>query len=182
MAKKKIVIVGLGNIGTKYQNTRHNVGFMFINYLNSYLGEKGLHISRSQTKKLYSYDNYYDAGLFLLKPLTMMNNSGLAVKEFLKYSEIPVENMLLVHDDLDLDLGTYKLQQAKAPRAHNGVISVEKELNTKQFFRVRIGINSEEKGLMAGKDFVLSKFTKDELYELEQTFAKITTEIFTTQD
>jgi PTH1 family peptidyl-tRNA hydrolase len=118
--------------------------------------------------------------IILAKPTTLMNRSGQAVKLIQDYYDIPSDNILIAHDDLDIELGEYKIQFAKGPRVHNGVNSVSQSIGTSQYFRVRLGIDnrdSDQKNYMSGKDYVLSKFNKNELDTLKETFVDIYKEI-----
>lgn len=103
----------------------------------------------------------------------MMNLSGKSLYEFLKYKEYALDEILLVHDDLDIPLGRYKLQQGKSPRAHNGVKSVEGVLSGNNLFRLRIGIENRIESRIPGINFVLMQFTEEEKKELELVFDNI---------
>ena len=174
-------IVGLGNIGKEYKNTRHNVGFDFLDYISNNSAFK-------ENKKLRCLESNYiinNHKIILVKPITMMNNSGICVNLFSKYYKINLENILVVHDDLDIELGNYKLQFARGPKAHNGVNSIEKILKSKKFWRLRIGINnrtSKEKNddFNSGADYVLSRFTETEFSILVDVFREIKHNLFDT--
>lgn len=164
------LIVGLGNPGKEYENTRHNAGFLFIDYL---LAKEDI-ISESGEKFKSSVVYKYSKDLLLVKPQTFMNNSGLAVKELVKWHKINIKNdLLLVHDDLDIKLGKFKLQFAKSPRDHNGVISTEQHLGTTHFNRLRIGVDSRIDRRIDGEKYVLQRFCEEELVLLKETFDKI---------
>lgn len=162
------LIVGLGNLGEEYQETRHNVGFMFIDFLveqyNCQLTEKTL-----KSSIIFVHEN-----LVLAKPQTFMNKSGLAVKELVKWFEVDIkESLILVHDDLDIPLGEFKYQFAKSPKKHNGVQSVEDHLSTKDFNRLRIGVDNRGKFRTEGMKYVLENFKQQELIELDEVFSQI---------
>lgn len=169
------LIVGLGNPGTKYEETRHNTGFLFLNALREkFLFQKGYNVTEWEEEKTFMSElSFIKQGsrvvAILQKPLTYMNNSGQAVKKIVKKYDIDVEkDLILIHDDLDLPLGKYKLQYEKSPDGHNGVKDVEDSLRTKSFARVRIGIESRTEKQIPGEDFVLMKFTEDERIVLNE--------------
>jgi len=153
------LLVGLGNPGAKYLNTRHNLGFMFLDYL-------------QQQQKL-------DKQIKTLKPETYMNRSGIAVAKELRFYKLQPTDLIVVHDDLDLRLGEYKIQFGKGPKLHNGVESVEKILGTKEFWRVRIGVdNRNAENRIPGESYVLQSFTPEELTLLQTSlFPTITPEV-----
>jgi peptidyl-tRNA hydrolase, PTH1 family len=172
---KMMIIAGLGNPGDKYENTRHNAGFIFLDYLAKQIGEKW-----EENKKLKC--RFIKHGqLILIKPETFMNNSGEAIYLALSYYKLlpkkfylteknaDLENtLLIVHDDLDIDFGKYKISYDSRAAGHNGVQSIIDRAKTKKFKRLRIGIKSELLKHAAGKDFVLDRFSKDEKQKLEK--------------
>ena len=151
-----MLIVGLGNPGKKYANSRHNVGHLIIDEL-------------SKTKK---------EGWILVKPNTFMNLSGKAVKELISKSKFLISNLWVIHDDIDLPLGEFKIQKGRGSAGHKGVQSIINELKTKDFWRVRIGIcpAQREKPKNVEK-FVLQNFTKKEEKILKEVIEKIAEEL-----
>jgi peptidyl-tRNA hydrolase, PTH1 family len=155
-------IVGLGNFGNEYILTRHNIGFLVVDGLAA-----AGHVAFKPGKGEYwqAKCSLNDTEVTLLKPVTLMNNSGIAVLDFLEQQEIPLEHMLVVCDDFQLPMGTIRLRQNGTDGGHNGLASVIYHLQTDQFARLRCGIGSgvmpEEKTRM--KDFVLEQFSKSEL-------------------
>jgi peptidyl-tRNA hydrolase, PTH1 family len=154
-------IVGLGNHGSEYEKTRHNVGFLVVDELAA--------ISRvvfrpGKGEYWLAQGSLNNAEVTLLKPTTFMNGSGIAVQDFLTQREIPMEKLLIVCDDFQLPLGTIRLRQNGTDGGHNGLSSVIYHLQTDQFARLRCGIASvampEDKTKM--KDFVLEKFSEFE--------------------
>jgi len=137
----KILIVGLGNPGKKYKQTRHNVGFMVIDAL----------------KKKISGKN-----IVLLKPQTFMNNSGKTVKKIIRNLKFEIRNLVVIHDDIDLPLGTIRVSKNVGSAGHKGVQSIIDELGTQNFTRIRIGIQPKPKKPKDVEKFVLQKFTKGE--------------------
>lgn len=174
---EKFLFAGLGNPGKKYQSSRHNSGFMFIDFLKEYFDSK-TSLKTETNNKDYSLIHYPELNIYLLKPLELMNLSGKAIKKVLKYNNIDTNNLILVHDDLDINLGKHKIQSNKSPLKHNGVISTEKEIGTKDFYRVRIGIDNREEGnQIPGSKYVLLKMNRAELVTLENEFKKILAEL-----
>lgn len=140
------IYVGLGNPGKEYQNTRHNAGFIFVDAV----AEK-LSLNFKFEKKFNAQLAVKRDDLFLIKPQTFMNNSGQALRAFLDYLKIDMQNpfsgpedLIVVHDDLDLALGTYKLQKGVGPKDHNGLQSIYQHLGTKNFWHLRLGIDARE--------------------------------------
>jgi len=168
----KKMIVGLGNPGEKYINTRHNTGFLFIDFLlENYNVIKEGKLKNSHFFKL-------DNGDTLLKPDTFMNNSGLAVQEAVRWFDTDIErDLIVVHDDLDIPLGKYKYQFAKSPKVHNGVKSVEDHLGTNRFYRIRIGIDNRGDKKIDGEMYVLSKFNSNESTILNEVLSEIISEL-----
>lgn len=153
-----ILIVGLGNLGDKYKNNRHNVGFITLDKLKEKIGEV--------------------KGFYFLKPQTFMNASGQAVAKIKNFYKIDTQDIYLIHDDLDIKLGEYKIQLGVGPKVHNGVDSVENELGTKDFWRIRIGVdNRERENRIKGEDYVLQDFMKEEKEILNQTIEKVVDEL-----
>ncbi len=170
------LIVGLGNPGKEYENTRHNAGFLFVDVLREkFLYQNTLYPTEWRTEETFQSDiafikNGSKIVAILQKPSTFMNLSGQAVSKIVKKFDIePSSDLVLVHDDLDIKLGEYKIQNGKSPLGHNGVGSVEDNMGTKDFKRVRIGIESRENKNISGTDYVLMKFTKEEKAVLEET-------------
>ncbi len=152
------LVVGLGNIGEKYKNTRHNVGFMVIDELEKYKEELGK--------------------VMLVKPTTFMNESGRAVSKVKNFYKIDLDDLYVVHDDLDLELGEYKIQKGVGPKVHNGVASVEEWLGSKEFWRVRVGVdNRKGSRVVSGEDYVLGKFNKVEIEVLDKVLKEVTKEL-----
>ena len=175
------LITALGNPGKKYQTTRHNTGFLLIDLLREkFLFQTNLTVTEWEEEKTFMSElSFLKKGSQIIavfqKPMTYMNNSGIAVAKIVKKYGIEnlQENFLLLHDDLDLKLGNYKIQQGKAPQGHNGVKDVEGCLKTTQFKRVRVGIESRSDKNIPGEDFVLMKFTQDERMILNEVMEDI---------
>lgn len=176
------LIVGLGNPEKKYINTRHNTGFLFLDRVQEkfmYLGDIYATEWREETtfNSLLSFIKEGSKIIAILqKPLTYMNNSGSMVSKVMEKYELgaPEENLILVHDDLDLKLGKFKIQQGKSPLGHNGVKSVEQKVGTNSFQRIRIGIENRVDAKIPGEDYVLMNFTKEERIILDETLEEAT--------
>lgn len=155
------LLIGLGNPGKKYDNNRHNVGHHFIDYA----------ITQLTNSELTDYK--------LIKSDVFMNQSGSFVKKILdKHQNIKLEDLYIVHDDLDIPLGKFKIDHATGPKLHNGIKSIEETLKTKDFWRIRIGVDNRKKeNWIDGESYVLSNFTSDEKKQLDKVFIFIHNEI-----
>ena len=166
------LIVGLGNPGEEYKNTRHNIGFLVVDKLTS---------EKFKLEKKFKSEIAKTDQLFLMKPQTFMNKSGEAVVKISQFYKIKPEDIWIIHDDLDIETGQFKIQFAKGPQRHNGVLSVEEQLGTKDFWRARIGIaQPEEKKktcLLSGKDYVLSRLSSEQAKKINQVIEQVTQEI-----
>lgn len=169
------LIVGLGNIGENYAMTRHNAGFIALDEAIGFLNKK----AKFSMIKKYEAEVAKMDGLVLLKPMTFMNNSGRSVRKMMDFYKLNVSDVIVVHDDLDIRLGEYKIQKGTGPKVHNGLNSVEKCLGDKDFYRVRIGVDNREKGILygSGADYVLGKFSKDEFKILDEVVKKVVTDL-----
>jgi PTH1 family peptidyl-tRNA hydrolase len=160
---KKFLIVGLGNIGSEYANTRHNIGFKILDYV---ANAEGISF---QTQKLGDVAELKIKGrtLLLLKPNTYMNLSGKAVQYYMQHYKISLENILVVTDDLALEVGTIRLRLKGSHGGHNGLRNIEEVLQTQQYPRLRFGIGSQfDKHRQV--DFVLGKWDKKEVPIIQQ--------------
>lgn len=176
------LIVGLGNPGKEYEGTRHNIGFFIVEEIkNQILNSKHETLNNDQNSK-FKYENKFQAEVckigevLFAKPQTFMNRSGQAVQAIAHYYVIQAEDIYVIHDDLDIELGSYKIVQAKGPKIHNGLNSIEQALGTKGFWRVRVGVDSrtpEERAVWRGRDYVLAKFTQEENATLNQVVSEI---------
>lgn len=171
------LIIGLGNPGEEYEGNRHNVGYMALGRLEEILKKKDFESNGWKNEKVFDSlinvfkkDTDGDNKIVLLKPTTFMNNSGVAVKKALKkYKGLDLaKELIVIHDDLDIPLGQYKIQLGKSPKGHNGVQSVEDHLGTINFLRVRIGIENRQEKKIPGEKYVLMGFSEDEKVTLYQ--------------
>jgi len=152
------LVVGLGNPGREYKNTRHNVGFMV---LDNYLGKVNW---KTKMESYFYVTEINSEQIIFIKPLTYMNLSGLAVKKIINFYKIPINNILIIQDDLDMELGTYKVKRNSSSGGHNGIKSIISELHTEEFARLKIGISKNSR--IPVDKYVLSKFTTDELSQI----------------
>src|SRR3989338_6842129 len=170
-----LLIVGLGNPGIKYKNNRHNVGQMFIDFIASLL-----YCSIVKKEKLFiTMKQSNNETIVLAKPLAFMNNSGLAVKKLIEKFKMKNEKLIVVHDDLDIPLGKFHIQFGVGPQLHNGLESIEQHLKTKDFWRVRIGIDARllDKKI-SGEIYTLQNFLSQEKKLLEtEIFPKILSQL-----
>ena len=153
------LVVGLGNPGNEYKKTRHNVGFMV---LDSYLGE--VHWS-NKFKGLYYEKNVNGEKYVFLKPQTYMNLSGISVSSFVKFYKLTFKDVLIIHDDLDLPVGKFRIKINSSSGGHNGIKDIIASLHTDAFARVKIGISQDTN--KDTKDYVLGNFSKEELTKIE---------------
>jgi len=153
------LIVGLGNPGRQYENTRHNLGFFVVQYLAKKFSLK-LETS-SLTKGFVAEGQWEGTRVYLLLPMTFMNNSGVAIKSIVVKKEIALENILVICDDLNLDFGQLRLRSKGGDGGHNGLSSVIQYLETEKFSRLRMGIDSPN-GKKDVTDYVLEEFSKKE--------------------
>ena len=131
------IIIGLGNPEPEYSNTRHNMGFDVINKLAK---ENDISLNRTKFNAIYGTGIIEGEKVILIKPQTFMNNSGESVIEFVNFYKEPLENVIVIYDDMDTDIGTIRIRAKGGPGSHNGMKSMVKELNTEEFPRIRIGI------------------------------------------
>ncbi|MFA5137109.1 MAG: aminoacyl-tRNA hydrolase [Patescibacteria group bacterium] len=204
------LIVGLGNPGKKYENNRHNAGFMFLDYLvdspqflvgnqkqfvfDKYLQSEVCILSSTNDQQPATSDQH--AGrqnqrlttnnvIVLARPTTYMNKSGEAVKKLVKkyLSECQLliaNHLIVVHDDLDIPLGKFRIVRGYGPKQHNGIESVENHLHSKDFLRIRIGVDARQTQAYKtpGIEYVLQDFTESELPTVTNTFTKVISSLF----
>ncbi len=152
------LVVGLGNPGSKYNMTRHNVGFMFLDYLST---EYDFNFSDSKWQAKAALSRLFQNKILFLKPETFMNLSGMAVVAAALYYKIAPEQIVVIHDDLDLEVGRIKLAFNRGDGGHRGIRSITQQLGTRKFSRIKIGIGRPQ-GRMPVENYVLSKFSLEE--------------------
>ena len=170
---ERTLIVGLGNPGPKYENTRHNIGFLVLDEVASQ------HRVQLATKK---FSGIYGQGagpkstpLTLLKPQTFMNLSGQSVQPCAHFFKIPVKKIIVIHDELDLPFGMVKLKEGGGHAGHNGLKSLINRLGSKDFIRIRVGIGRPQR--QAVSDYVLSVFSRDESPWLNDICRQVTSDL-----
>ena len=149
------LIVGLGNPGKKYEKTRHNSGFMAIDYY----AQKHDLTFKSKFNGLYAKQTIKGENVIVLKPQTYMNLSGECVRDFAKYYDIDINDILIIYDDVDFEVGKFKIKRGGSSGGHNGINNVIENLKTNEINRIRIGISKNEIPLI---DYVLGKFSKED--------------------
>ena len=162
-----LLFVGLGNPTPDSENNRHNVGFKIIDSINK---EFGLTKQKPKFKGLLTTGNIVDSKVYAIKPLTFMNNSGICIRELIEYFKIDAENVIVFHDDLDIEFGKIKAKFGGTDAGHNGIKSLDKFIG-KEYSRVRIGIGKPD--IIKVNDFVLGDFSDDEKIQLEEISKKI---------
>lgn len=162
-------IVGLGNPGTEYQNTRHNAGFMFLDYLQSALGCPTF-APNKYNRSLETKTNFRGKGLLLLKPQTYMNLSGEALIRL--RTEIEPQNFIIVYDDYALPVGSLRIRKKGSAGSHNGMKSIIQFLGTEDFPRLRIGIAPEHQ-VANSRNFVLGRLSAQEIILIEELFPRL---------
>lgn len=165
-----LLIVGLGNTGIKYQDTRHNVGFMFIDYIINKLSIN-LKDNKSLKCEIASY-NYSGKKVIFSKPTTYMNLSGDAVQSIVSFYKININNIIVVHDDIDLHIGDIKVKIGGGSGGHNGIKSIDSRIGN-QYYRIRIGINRPEVHEQEVSSYVLEKFAANEHDKIMNVINKI---------
>ncbi len=158
------LVVGLGNPGREYKNTRHNMGFMV---LDNYLGKVDW---KNKMESYFFNTNIAGEDVIFLKPLTYMNLSGMAVSKVVNFYKIALSDILIIQDDLDLNVGTYKIKKNSSSGGHNGIKSIINELGSDEFLRLKIGIGKNS--MIPTDKYVLSKFSEDELNNIKTNFTK----------
>ncbi len=158
-----LLFVGLGNPTPNSENNRHNIGFKIIDAINQ---KFGLSKQKPKFKGLLTTGTINGKKVYAIKPLTFMNNSGICIRELIEYFKIEAENVIVFHDDLDIDFGKIKTKFGGSSAGHNGIESIDKFIG-KDYSRVRIGIGKPDKKIEVS-DFVLTNFTEEEKVELEK--------------
>lgn len=156
--EKMKLIVGLGNPGKQYENTRHNIGFDVIDALSD---KFSIPLNQSKFKGLYGMGVHKGEKVVLLKPLTYMNLSGESIRAVSDYYQIDIEDIVIIYDDLDLPVGKIRLRQKGSAGGHNGIKSTVAHLGTQEFNRIRIGIDRPKNGMKV-PDYVLGRFYDEE--------------------
>ena len=167
-----LLFVGLGNPTPDSENNRHNVGFKIIDTINK---KFSLSKQKPKFKGLLTTGNIGDKKVYAIKPLTFMNNSGVCIRELIEYFKIDAEDVIVFHDDLDIEFGKIKAKFGGSSAGHNGIASIDKFIG-KDYSRVRIGIGKPKNGIEVA-DYVLQNFDEDESIGIEKIYNDITESI-----
>ena len=162
------LIVGLGNPGKDYVNTRHNIGFQLLDYIAS---AKGLDFSREKFNGKYTEYNVNGEKVILVKPLSYMNLSGSVVSQFVNFYKVDIKDILVIQDDLDMHFGRIKIVNNSSSGGHNGIRDIEKFLSSREYARLKIGISNDK--TKDTKDYVLGKFNNEEVEKLIAIYDKL---------
>ncbi len=154
------LIIGLGNPGQQYFFSRHNIGFMVIDL---FLKKANFTTNKGKNYSIIYKTQLNNNKIILAKPQTFMNNSGLAVKYLLDYYQIALDKVLVIHDDLDQDFGYLKIQKNRGAGGHNGVTSINQQLATQNYCRLKLGIGRPTNNYLPIADYVLQNFSKEQL-------------------
>jgi PTH1 family peptidyl-tRNA hydrolase len=179
------LLVGLGNPGAKYKNNRHNVGFLFVDFLtekdNPAMTYNNLQRDWKKDQLFHSEllkTTIYKIDFIIAKPQTFMNATGMAVQKLSKAHNIHPSQIIVVHDDLDIPFGKFKIQFASGPKIHNGINSIQQHLKTADFWRIRIGVdNRNPENQLSGEEYVLQDFSSEEKQVIPEIFRKITAQL-----
>ena len=158
-----LLLVGLGNPTPNSENNRHNIGFKMIDTINQ---KFGLSKQKPKFKGLLTTGNIKDKKIYAIKPLTFMNNSGICIRELIEYFKIDAEDVIVFHDDLDIEFGKVKAKFSGSDAGHNGIASIDKFIG-KEYSRVRIGIGKPKTKIDIA-DYVLKDFDEEEITEIEK--------------
>lgn len=165
------LVVGLGNPGKEYENTRHNCGFKAIDY---YSKINNLNYKKKFNSE-YCENIVNNEKIILVKPLTYMNNSGSAVIKFINYYDVKINDILVIYDDINFEIGKFKIKRGGSSAGHNGIKSIISNIKTEDLYRVKIGISKNNISL---ENYVLSKFNKDEELKLNKVLDIISNVIY----
>ena len=172
-----ILFVGLGNPTLDSKNNRHNIGFKIIDAINQNFG---LSKQKPKFKGLLTTGNISNKKVYAIKPLTFMNSSGICIRELIEYFKIDAEDVIVFHDDVDIDFGKIGAKFSGSSADHNGGASIDK-LNGKDYSRVRIGIGKPDPKISVS-DYVLNNFNEDEKKQLEKITKNIVDSIYILMD
>ncbi|HLA07655.1 MAG TPA: aminoacyl-tRNA hydrolase [Anaerolineales bacterium] len=164
MTTDTFLLIGLGNPGREYKDTRHNVGFMLIDRIAVRLNARGMKV---QSKAIITTAAFEERKLILAKPQTFMNLSGQSVQGIVHFYKVPFTNMMILSDDLDIPFGTIRIRASGGPGGQRGLSSILEKLGTKEIPRLRLGIGRPP-GRMDPSDYVLQSFSRDELASLSE--------------
>lgn len=171
------LVVALGNPGKEYENTRHNAGFIA---LDKYLKKYNLSSAKTKFNGEYYQMELNGEKVIFLKPISYINLSGTVIKKFIDYFKVDIANILVIHDDLNLEIGNFKIKTTGSSGGHNGLENIENQLQTQNYKRIKIGISKDENADLS--EYVLSKFSKEDktiIEEVTDTIAEVLDDYFT---
>ncbi len=160
------VVVGLGNPGKDYTNTRHNIGFNTVDLIAK---RNNINLNKIKFQSIYGEGNISGEKVLLVKPQTYMNNSGVTVRDISQYYKVPIENIIVVVDDIDIDFSVVKIRAKGSAGSHNGLKSIISYIQGEDFPRVKVGIGKKHVNQDLA-DFVLSRFSRDEQIDIDISF------------
>lgn len=163
------LIAGLGNPGREYDMTRHNIGFAAVDYMAE---QYRIKLNKLKFKAVYGEVSIGNEKVYLVKPQTYMNLSGESISEFWRFFKIPIENIIIINDDIDIPAGTLRIRKKGSAGTHNGLKSIIYHLRADHFPRIRIGVGAPPNKDYALADYVLGRFSKDEIPIMEQAIIR----------
>lgn len=163
------LVAGLGNPGKQYEMTRHNIGFHTIDYI---ADEYKVKVNKLKYKSLYAECTIAGEKVYLIKPQTYMNLSGESLIDFVKFFKVPPQNVIVISDDINIDTGRLRIRPKGSAGGHNGLKSIIYMLQTDEFPRIRMGVGAPKHEDYELADFVLGRFTKDEIPVMENAIKK----------
>ena len=166
------LIAGLGNPGSRYEKTRHNVGFLVVE---ACIRKQPLDCKEKEDYKICK-GSLGDEKIILLEPLTFMNRSGEAVRRIMQKSNISPEQLIVIHDDLDLETGSLKIRKKGSSGGHKGIESIIQHIGTQEFIRIKIGIGRDP--FVPTEKYVLSKFRKDDIQVIREAIEKAVDSVY----
>lgn len=169
------IVVGLGNPGKQYDMTRHNIGFETIDYMADKYNKK---INKIKFKGVFGECNLSGEKVILLKPQTYMNLSGESVREICAFYKVPAENVIVICDDISLETGKLRIRAKGSAGGHNGLKSIIYNLQSEEFVRIRMGVGAPANEGWDLADFVLSRFSKDDIPVMETAIKRATDAVF----
>lgn len=169
------IVVGLGNPGSQYNMTRHNIGFSTIDYI---ADQNKASLKKLKFKSFFGEINVAGEKVVLVKPQTYMNLSGESIREFSCFYKVPPENVIVICDDISISTGKIRIRRKGSSGGHNGLKSIIYQLNSEDFIRIRIGVGSPENADYNLADYVLGRFSKEEIPVLEESIKKSADAVF----
>ncbi len=166
----KLLVVGLGNPDKEYEHTRHNAGFLAVDYI---AAQRGIKVDRVKFNALTAVCELGGVGVLLVKPQTYMNNSGKAVAEAARFYKIAPENIIVISDDTSFDVGKLRVRRSGSAGGHNGLKSINECIGSTEYPRIKIGVGKRTHPDFDLADWVLSPFNEDELKKLEEIYPRV---------